>query len=63
MKKFIFYLSLIIAIILFVDILNKLMSDFSRLTPYGFGYITGEAIFLITFILLAYLTGKKKFRS
>ena len=56
MKKIIFYISFIIALILLVNIIQILTTDFERLTEYGFGYLIGKIILFIIFITLILLT-------
>jgi hypothetical protein len=56
MKKFIFYLSLIVSIFLLINILQILVTDFNRLTEYGFGYLTGKIVLLLIFLLITYIT-------
>ena len=58
MKKAVFYVSVIVAVILFINILNILINDFSRLTDYGFGYLTGKVILLLLFSAIAFFTRK-----
>ena len=54
MKKAAFYLLLIIAVIFLYKVLRILLVDFSRLTDYGFGYLTGQVILLIAASFFAY---------
>jgi hypothetical protein len=54
MKKAAFYLLLIIAVIFLYKVLRILLVDFTRLTDYGFGYLTGQVILLIAASFLAY---------
>lgn len=58
MKKIIFYISIIISLILLIDIISIITTDFDRLTQYGFGYLAGKTILFILFISIGYLTGK-----
>jgi len=56
MKKFFFWLLLIITLFLSFKIGRILIVDFHRLTNYGFGYLTGLVIlFLITTSLVVSL--------
>jgi len=56
MKKFIFYLSLIVSIFLLLNIIQILVTDFNRLTEYGFGFLTGKIVLLFIFLLITYIT-------
>ncbi|WP_435254739.1 hypothetical protein [Tenacibaculum sp. A30] len=58
MKKTTFYISVIISIILLVNIIQILTTDFERLTEYGFGYLIGKIILFVIFLTLALLTKK-----
>tara|TARA_R110002096_G_scaffold413150_1_gene613837 strand:+ start:463 stop:657 length:195 start_codon:yes stop_codon:yes gene_type:complete len=60
MKKIIFYISVGVSIILLINILKILLTDFNRLTDYGFGYLVGKIILFIIFIGIAFLTRKRK---
>lgn len=63
MKKIIFYLSIIIAIIILTNIINILTTDLKRLTEYGYGYLVGKIILLIVFVGIIVLTRKHKINS
>jgi len=63
MKKVIFYLSLGIAIILFINIINIIATDLKRLTEYGYGYLVGKLILFLIFVGLIILTRKHKIKS
>lgn len=56
MKKIIFYISIVFVVILLVNIAQILISDFNRLTQYGFGYLIGKVILLLIFSSIAYFT-------
>ena len=56
MKKTVSYLSIIIALLLSINIVKILTTDFERLTEYGFGYLTGKIILLLIFLSLIYIT-------
>jgi hypothetical protein len=58
MKKIIFYISIIISIILLVNVVKILNTDFNRLTEYGFGYLLGKIILFILFALTSFFTRK-----
>lgn len=58
MKKIIFYILIIISIILLINIVNILSTDFDRLTKYGFGYLAGKIILFIVFVLISFFTKK-----
>lgn len=63
MKKVLFYISLGIAIILFINILNILVNDFNRLTTYGYGYLIGKIVLILIFGSIMLLTRKHKKES
>ncbi len=56
MKKTVFYISLVLLIIVLVNIIQILLTDFQRLTEYGFGYLSGKFILFILFAIIVYLT-------
>ncbi len=58
MKKICFYFALIISILLVINIADIIISDFNRLTEYGYGFLTGKVILLMLFCILAFLTRK-----
>lgn len=60
MKKVIFYISVVVSIILLINILKIILTDFNRLTDYGYGYLVGKIILFIIFIGIAFLTRKKQ---
>ena len=62
MKKTTFYISAIISLILLINIIQILTTDFERLTEYGFGYLIGKIILFGIFLTLTILT-KKHFRK
>ncbi|MCH4822236.1 hypothetical protein ML462_03535 [Gramella lutea] len=55
MKKLFFYLFIIIAIVLLVQILKILILDLPKLTPYGYGYLGGKVILFFLFLGFSYL--------
>ena len=63
MKKILFYTSLIISIILFINVITILVSDFNRLTEYGYGYLVGKLILLLIFGTIMFVTRKYKTES
>ena len=56
MKKIIAYFSIILVVILGVNIIHILTTEFDRLTEYGFGYLTGKIILFMIFLSLIYIT-------
>jgi len=58
MKKAIFYISIIISVILLINVFKILITDFNRLTEYGFGYLAGKIILTVVFLTIIYLTRK-----
>ncbi len=63
MKKILFYISLVISIILLINIINIIVSDFNRLTEYGYGYLVGKVILFLIFGTILLLTRKHKTES
>lgn len=61
-KKVTFGLSVIIAVGLFIRIMNILIFDYSRLTQYGFGYFAGQLILFLLFLVLSIMLAKKVFK-
>ncbi|KQC30213.1 hypothetical protein [Flagellimonas eckloniae] len=60
MKRVLFYISTGIAIVVLFNIADILITDLNRLTDYGYGYLVGKIILLITSIGIAVLTRKRK---
>ena len=58
MKKLTFYISAIISLILLINIIQIFISDFERLTEYGYGYLIGKIILLTIFSAITFLTKK-----
>lgn len=54
MKKIVFGLTSILSITLLVKIVRILVNDYSRLTEYGFGYLTGLVILFLVLGGLSY---------
>jgi hypothetical protein len=63
MKKILFYISIAITIIILINIINILVTDFNRLTEYGYGYLVGKVILLLIFGTILLLTRKHKTES
>ncbi|MBP1838111.1 hypothetical protein [Formosa algae] len=59
MKKTAFYISLIIALLLFINVVQIIATDLERLTEYGYGYLIGKVILFIIFAAIALLTRSK----
>ena len=60
MRKIIFYISLAVSILLFLHVLQILVSDFHhRLTEYGFGFLTGKVVWLLVFVTIAVFMRRK----
>ena len=59
MKKITFYISAIISLIILVNIIQIVTTDFERLTEYGLGYLIGKIILFGIFLTLALLTRKQ----
>ncbi|MFD2551013.1 hypothetical protein ACFSQP_04210 [Bizionia sediminis] len=62
MKKFAFYMSALIALMLLVNIAEILISDLNRLTEYGYGYLFGKVILFICFLAISLRTKKHVFK-
>lgn len=60
MKRVLFYISTGIAIVVLFNIADILITDVNRLTDYGYGYLVGKIILLITSIGITVLTRKRK---
>ena len=60
MKKIIFYLSLGIAIITLINIINILTTDLKRLTEYGYGYLVGKIIVFLVLVGIVILIRKPR---
>lgn len=63
MKKVIFYIALVFSIILLINIAKILITDFDRLTEYGYGYLAGKIILLLVFGSIIFLTKRKRSNS
>ncbi len=63
MKKWFFYVSLVISIILLINIIEILINDLNRLTEYGYGYLVGKIILLLIFGTITLLTRRHKTES
>ena len=59
MKKTLFYILSLIALVLLVDMINILTNDFERLTDYGVGYLVGKTVLFIMFLLSMFLLRRK----
>ena len=59
MKKTAFYISLIIALLLFINIAQIVATDLERLTEYGYGYLIGKVILFVIFASIAFFTKSK----
>jgi len=57
-KKIIFFISLIASLVLLINIISIITNDLDRLTPYGFGYLSGKIILFILFVSVSYFTRK-----
>ncbi|MGO4919492.1 hypothetical protein [Maribacter spongiicola] len=62
MKKIIFYIAAVFAFFMLINIASILISDFSRLTEYGFGYLAGKVIQFVLFVTVAILLRKQVFK-
>jgi hypothetical protein len=62
MKKITFWILVFITIRLAVSVGNILLVDYSRLTEYGFGYLTGLIILLFLVTALTIFIGFRIFK-
>ncbi|CAM1334242.1 hypothetical protein [Tenacibaculum aestuariivivum] len=62
MKKIIFYISITISILLLINIIEMLITDFNRLTEYGYGYLIGKVILFVLFLSVVFFTRKKQIK-
>jgi len=62
MKKIIFYISAVIALLLLINILRILTLGIANLSEYGFGFLVGKTILLFLFLLITFLTRKKSIK-
>ncbi|MCB9205945.1 MAG: hypothetical protein H6610_08755 [Ignavibacteriales bacterium] len=58
MKKFVLFILIIVTAILGYNVFDIIINDYSRLTEYGFGYLTGLFVMLIIFLALTILLTK-----
>ncbi|WP_282075030.1 hypothetical protein [Maribacter aquivivus] len=63
MKKIIFYIAVVMAFFMLVNIASIVISDFSRLTEYGFGYLAGKVVLFVLFVTVAIILRKQVFKS
>lgn len=59
MKKIIFYIAVVMAFFMLVNIASIVISDFSRLTEYGFGYLAGKVVLFVLFLAIAFFLRKE----
>ncbi len=59
MKKIVFVVFLGIAIVYLFKIIKIVWSDYSRLTEYGIGYLSGSIVIFLLFSVLALLMFNK----
>lgn len=63
MKKIIFYIAVVLATLQLIYIISVIIQHFSRLTEFGYGYLTGKFILLAILVAIAFLTKKKKLKQ
>ncbi len=51
------------AFFMLVNIASIVISDFSRLTEYGFGYLAGKVVLFVLFVTVAIILRKQVFKS
>lgn len=61
LKKLLFYISIIIAVVLLVDIAGIVLFDMDRLTRYGWGYLTGRILLLALFVFFSVVMFRKTY--
>ncbi|WP_291967968.1 hypothetical protein [Maribacter sp.] len=62
MKKIILYIAAVVSFFMLINIASILISDFSRLTEYGFGYLAGKIILFFFFVAIAFIFRKEVIR-
>lgn len=63
MKKIFFFSLIIVTALLGFNVAEIIISDYSRLTDYGFGYLTGLFLLLLIFLALTIIMSKKIFKK
>lgn len=58
MKKYLFYFSIVLSLILLINILSIITLGFNKLTEYDLGYLSGKVILFIFFSTIVFLTRK-----
>jgi len=61
LKKFAFYLFLILAVIFLFSTIDILINDIKRLTEFGWGYLASRVILLVLFTILTFLMFKRAY--
>ncbi|GAB2700132.1 hypothetical protein GCM10027037_26080 [Mucilaginibacter koreensis] len=62
MKYFIFVLSVLLIIGIVINLIT-LQLDYSKLSRFGYGYMTGEILLLVLLSLAVFFSGKKILKS
>lgn len=60
MRKGIHFVSIGVLVVFICKVCSILMTDFDRLTEYGFGYLIGQIILLVFFAMIVFFSRKKE---
>ena len=60
--KILFYIFAALSVYFLLSVIKILAVDIDRLTKYGWGYFTGQAVLLVVFIVLTIFTFKKAYK-
>ncbi len=63
MKKTIFYILSLFALVLLINVIQILINDFGRLTDYGVGYLLGKIVLFVIFLLSMFLLRRKMMKN
>lgn len=61
--KILFYIFAALSVYFLLSVIKILAVDIDRLTKYGWGFFTAQAILLIVFIVLTLLTFRKAYKD
>ncbi|UUC44823.1 hypothetical protein [Flavobacterium cerinum] len=60
MKKIVFYVSLLLSVFFFIKIMKILIYDYTNLTNYGMGFLTGQILLLVLFLFTSFKLRKAR---
>lgn len=63
MRKTVFLVAIVIALILIIKIIHILIYDWNRLTDYGIGYLVGKIILFLIFVGIAFIAKTNKIKT